>query len=106
VFTPLSPDIIATGTPEGIGAKQNPPMWMKAGDVLEIKISNIGTPQQDRGREVGPHKRRPSSALMLRSARSARLEAWRHALASRQFRLCNRLWCDRKKILASVAQRA
>src|SRR5262245_23407743 len=31
VFTPLSPgDIIATGTPDGIGAKQNPPVWMKA----------------------------------------------------------------------------
>jgi len=44
VFTPLSPgDIIATGTPDGIGAKQNPPVWMKAGDVLEIEISSIGT---------------------------------------------------------------
>jgi 2-keto-4-pentenoate hydratase/2-oxohepta-3-ene-1,7-dioic acid hydratase in catechol pathway len=44
VFTPLSPgDIIATGTPDGIGAKQTPPVWMKAGDVLEIEISNIGT---------------------------------------------------------------
>ena len=44
VFTPLSPgDIIATGTPDGIGAKQNPPVWMKAGDVLEIEISGIGT---------------------------------------------------------------
>jgi 2-keto-4-pentenoate hydratase/2-oxohepta-3-ene-1,7-dioic acid hydratase in catechol pathway len=44
VFTPLSSgDIIATGTPDGIGAKQNPPVWMKAGDVLEIEISGIGT---------------------------------------------------------------
>jgi 2-keto-4-pentenoate hydratase/2-oxohepta-3-ene-1,7-dioic acid hydratase in catechol pathway len=44
VFTPLSPgDIIATGTPDGIGAKRNPPVWMKAGDVLEVEISNIGT---------------------------------------------------------------
>ncbi|MPZ41082.1 MAG: 5-carboxymethyl-2-hydroxymuconate isomerase [Rhizobiales bacterium] len=44
IFTPLAPgDIIATGTPDGIGAKQNPPVWMKAGDVLEIEISNIGT---------------------------------------------------------------
>jgi 2-keto-4-pentenoate hydratase/2-oxohepta-3-ene-1,7-dioic acid hydratase in catechol pathway len=44
VFTPLAPgDIIATGTPDGIGAKQNPPVWMKAGDVLEIEISQIGT---------------------------------------------------------------
>ncbi|MCC6888087.1 MAG: fumarylacetoacetate hydrolase family protein [Hyphomicrobiales bacterium] len=44
VFTPLVPgDIIATGTPDGIGAKQTPPVWMKAGDVLEIEISGIGT---------------------------------------------------------------
>jgi 2-keto-4-pentenoate hydratase/2-oxohepta-3-ene-1,7-dioic acid hydratase in catechol pathway len=44
VFTPLSPgDIIATGTPDGIGAKRTPPVWMKAGDVLEVEISSIGT---------------------------------------------------------------
>ena len=43
-FTELSPgDIIATGTPEGIGGKRTPPVWMKAGDVLEVEISNIGT---------------------------------------------------------------
>jgi len=43
-FTELSPgDIIATGTPEGIGARRNPPVWMKAGDALEVEISNIGT---------------------------------------------------------------
>ena len=44
VFTPLTPgDIIATGTPDGIGAKRNPPVWMKAGDVLEVEVSGIGT---------------------------------------------------------------
>jgi 2-keto-4-pentenoate hydratase/2-oxohepta-3-ene-1,7-dioic acid hydratase in catechol pathway len=44
VFTPLAPgDVIATGTPDGIGAKRNPPLWMKAGDVLEVEISGIGT---------------------------------------------------------------
>src|SRR3979409_705455 len=43
-FTPLAPgDIIATGTPEGIGARRTPPVWMKAGDVLEVEISSIGT---------------------------------------------------------------
>ena len=43
-FTPLAPgDIIATGTPDGIGAKRTPPVWMKAGDVLEVEISGIGT---------------------------------------------------------------
>jgi 2-keto-4-pentenoate hydratase/2-oxohepta-3-ene-1,7-dioic acid hydratase in catechol pathway len=44
VFTELSPgDVIATGTPEGIGARRNPPVWMKAGDTLEVEISKIGT---------------------------------------------------------------
>jgi len=43
-FTELTPgDVIATGTPEGIGARRNPPVWMKAGDVLEVEISKIGT---------------------------------------------------------------
>ncbi len=43
-FTQLYPgDIIATGTPEGVGHRRNPPLWMKSGDVLEVEISNIGT---------------------------------------------------------------
>jgi 2-keto-4-pentenoate hydratase/2-oxohepta-3-ene-1,7-dioic acid hydratase in catechol pathway len=43
-FTLLSPgDVIATGTPEGVGHRRNPPLWMKPGDVLEVEISGIGT---------------------------------------------------------------
>jgi 2-keto-4-pentenoate hydratase/2-oxohepta-3-ene-1,7-dioic acid hydratase in catechol pathway len=43
-FTTLSPgDVIATGTPEGVGHRRNPPLWMKPGDVLEVEISGIGT---------------------------------------------------------------
>src|SRR6185295_1462967 len=42
-FTTLSPgDVIATGTPEGVGHRRNPPLWMKAGDVLEVEITGIG----------------------------------------------------------------
>jgi 2-keto-4-pentenoate hydratase/2-oxohepta-3-ene-1,7-dioic acid hydratase in catechol pathway len=42
-FTPLAPgDIIATGTPEGVGHRRNPPLWMRPGDVLEVEISHIG----------------------------------------------------------------
>ena len=34
-FTPLAPgDVIVTGTPGGVGAKRNPPVWMKAGDIV------------------------------------------------------------------------
>jgi 2-keto-4-pentenoate hydratase/2-oxohepta-3-ene-1,7-dioic acid hydratase in catechol pathway len=43
-FTPLSPgDVIATGTPDGVGHRRTPPLWMKAGDVLEVEITGIGT---------------------------------------------------------------
>jgi 2-keto-4-pentenoate hydratase/2-oxohepta-3-ene-1,7-dioic acid hydratase in catechol pathway len=42
-FTMLSPgDVIATGTPEGVGHSRKPPLWMKPGDVLEVEISKIG----------------------------------------------------------------
>jgi 2-keto-4-pentenoate hydratase/2-oxohepta-3-ene-1,7-dioic acid hydratase in catechol pathway len=42
-FTPLSPgDVIATGTPEGVGHRRNPQLWMKPGDVLEVEITGIG----------------------------------------------------------------
>jgi 2-keto-4-pentenoate hydratase/2-oxohepta-3-ene-1,7-dioic acid hydratase in catechol pathway len=43
-FTPLTPgDIIATGTPAGVGMRRDPPLWMKAGDRLEVEITGIGT---------------------------------------------------------------
>jgi 2-keto-4-pentenoate hydratase/2-oxohepta-3-ene-1,7-dioic acid hydratase in catechol pathway len=43
-FTALSPgDIIATGTPEGVGHRRKPPLWMKPGDTLEVEITGIGT---------------------------------------------------------------
>ena len=40
---PLRPgDVIVTGTPGGVGAKRNPPLWMKAGDVVEVEVDRIG----------------------------------------------------------------
>ena len=43
-FTTLKPgDVIATGTPSGVGMKRTPPLFMKAGDTFEIEISRIGT---------------------------------------------------------------
>nr|WP_315430939.1 fumarylacetoacetate hydrolase family protein [uncultured Albidiferax sp.] len=42
-FTTLQPgDVIVTGTPGGVGAKRNPPVWMKPGDKVEIEVSLIG----------------------------------------------------------------
>ncbi len=41
---PLSSgDIIATGSPEGTGGSQKPPRFLKAGDVLDITVSQVGT---------------------------------------------------------------
>lgn len=43
-FTELSPgDVIATGTPAGVGYRRTPRLYMKAGDVVEIEIEGIGT---------------------------------------------------------------
>jgi 2-keto-4-pentenoate hydratase/2-oxohepta-3-ene-1,7-dioic acid hydratase in catechol pathway len=40
---PLLPgDVIVSGTPGGVGAKRNPPLWLKPGDVTEVEISGIG----------------------------------------------------------------
>ena len=42
-FTPLSPgDVIASGTPGGVGWVRTPPLWMKAGDVAEVEIEGVG----------------------------------------------------------------
>ena len=35
-------DIISTGTPIGAGARFDPPIWLKPGDVLEIEAAGIG----------------------------------------------------------------
>lgn len=43
-FTPLSPgDVIATGTPEGVGSSRKPPRFLAAGDTVEVEIAGIGT---------------------------------------------------------------
>ncbi|MBR0700612.1 fumarylacetoacetate hydrolase family protein [Bradyrhizobium diazoefficiens] len=42
-FTRLEPgDVIATGTPGGVGSRRTPPLWMKAGDVVEVEIDKVG----------------------------------------------------------------
>ena len=43
-ITPLQAgDIIATGTPDGVGMARKPPLWLQPGDVIEVQISQIGT---------------------------------------------------------------
>jgi len=42
-FAPLSPgDVIVTGTPGGVGWVRTPPLWMKAGDIVEVEIDGVG----------------------------------------------------------------
>ena len=42
-FMELKPgDLIATGTPVGAGARFDPPIWLKPGDVLEIEVPSVG----------------------------------------------------------------
>jgi len=42
-FLTLQPgDVIATGTPEGIGAKRQPPLWLQAGDVVTVEVERVG----------------------------------------------------------------
>jgi 2-keto-4-pentenoate hydratase/2-oxohepta-3-ene-1,7-dioic acid hydratase in catechol pathway len=39
----LSPgDVIATGTPAGVGAGRRPPEFLKAGDVVEAEVAGVG----------------------------------------------------------------
>jgi acylpyruvate hydrolase len=43
-FTTLRPgDVIATGTPGGVGFARRPPVWLQPGDVIEVTIEGVGT---------------------------------------------------------------
>jgi 2-keto-4-pentenoate hydratase/2-oxohepta-3-ene-1,7-dioic acid hydratase in catechol pathway len=43
VFTLEAGDIIASGTPAGVGAGRNPQEWLHEGDVIEATVEGIGT---------------------------------------------------------------
>lgn len=43
-FTRLAPgDVIATGTPAGVGFARTPPVWLEPGDVIEVTVEGVGT---------------------------------------------------------------
>ncbi|WP_342132206.1 fumarylacetoacetate hydrolase family protein [Hydrogenophaga sp. OTU3427] len=53
-FTPLSPgDVIATGTPGGVGDRREPPLYMKDGDVVEVEITGLGVLRNTIGTDHG-----------------------------------------------------
>jgi 2-keto-4-pentenoate hydratase/2-oxohepta-3-ene-1,7-dioic acid hydratase in catechol pathway len=35
-------DVIVMGTPAGVGYARTPPVWMQAGDTIEIEIEGVG----------------------------------------------------------------
>jgi 2-keto-4-pentenoate hydratase/2-oxohepta-3-ene-1,7-dioic acid hydratase in catechol pathway len=42
-FLELAPgDVIATGTPDGVGSRMDPPSFLAAGDVVEVEIERLG----------------------------------------------------------------
>jgi len=55
-FTRLVPgDVIATGTPGGVGFARQPPVWLVPGDVIEVTIETIGTIRNRVVAEDGDH---------------------------------------------------
>jgi acylpyruvate hydrolase len=43
-FTKLRPgDVIATGTPGGVGFARQPPVWLEPGDLIEVSVEGLGT---------------------------------------------------------------
>lgn len=45
-MTLLPGDVISTGTPAGVGLGMNPPQYLKAGDVVELGIEELGESRQ------------------------------------------------------------
>jgi 2-keto-4-pentenoate hydratase/2-oxohepta-3-ene-1,7-dioic acid hydratase in catechol pathway len=45
-MTLLPGDVVSTGTPAGVGLGFKPPIYLKAGDVVELGIENLGTQKQ------------------------------------------------------------
>jgi 2-keto-4-pentenoate hydratase/2-oxohepta-3-ene-1,7-dioic acid hydratase in catechol pathway len=42
-FTLEPGDVIATGTPHGVGAFREPPVWLQSGDLVSVEIEGLGT---------------------------------------------------------------
>jgi 2-keto-4-pentenoate hydratase/2-oxohepta-3-ene-1,7-dioic acid hydratase in catechol pathway len=45
-MTLLPGDVISTGTPHGVGLGRNPPVYLKAGDVVTCGIDGVGQMRQ------------------------------------------------------------
>ena len=45
-MTLLPGDLISTGTPSGVGLGQNPPLYLKHNDIMELGIAGLGISRQ------------------------------------------------------------
>ena len=45
-MTLLAGDIISTGTPAGVGLGMKPPIYLKAGDIVELGVDGLGESRQ------------------------------------------------------------
>ena len=55
LFTTLEPgDVIATGTPGGVGSGRKPPVWMRPGQTVVCSIQNLGDLKNKVVEEAGP----------------------------------------------------
>ena len=46
-MTLMPGDVIATGTPSGVGMGHNPPIFLKAGDVMRLGVEGLGEQRQE-----------------------------------------------------------
>lgn len=75
-MTLLPGDVIATGTPSGVGYARTPPLFMKAGDVCEVEIEGVGrlrNPVVDE--EQGAEAKVSPAAKSVKPAKSVKSEA-------------------------------
>jgi 2,4-diketo-3-deoxy-L-fuconate hydrolase len=56
-MTLLPGDVISTGTPAGVGLGMNPPVYLKAGDIVELGIEGLGESRQRVMAYHGAHAR-------------------------------------------------
>ena len=68
-------DIIATGTPEGVGFKRNPPIFLQHGDVVEVEIEGIGTLRNPVSSEFDKRRRMRTQVGIIGSGPSGLLLA-------------------------------
>ncbi|QMU58299.1 MAG: 2-hydroxyhepta-2,4-diene-1,7-dioate isomerase [Boseongicola sp.] len=52
LFTLHPGDVISTGTPPGVGMGMKPPVYLKAGDVMELNIEGLGHQRQAVGQDA------------------------------------------------------